>query len=255
MENLPKPKLGNVSAITISTPDLEKSLAFYQKLGFNEVSRSDVPFPWIQITDGAILIMLRGDSSPYIALTYYVLDIDKVVADLEAEGILFATKPTENDMVKRCLIRSPDGSNVGIVSNIAGFVQPTGQTILTTPPQDFSNPEKYVNKACGLFGEFAHPVADLDRSIKFWEKLGFILLSKYERPYKWAIISDGLNIVGLHQTNNFTNPTITFFAADMKAKIEKLKNEGISDFVEMGQGNLVLITPEKQNINLFKLGM
>ncbi len=160
--------------------------------------------------------MLRKDDAPYIALTYYVRDIDKLVAGLEVDGITFTTKPNPTDMIKRCLMKSPDGMNVSLVTFVEGFMQPTGQTMLTMPPQDFGNPEKYVNKVCGIFGEFAHPVADIDKSMLFWEKLGFKILSRMTTPCTWAIISDGLSIVGLHQTTTFSSPTITFFAADMK---------------------------------------
>lgn len=34
MLNLPKPKLAYVTAIAMSSPELEKSLEYYQKLGF-----------------------------------------------------------------------------------------------------------------------------------------------------------------------------------------------------------------------------
>ena len=57
--NLPIPILGEVTAITVTTPDPEKSLAFYRQLGFKEVMRMDFPFPWIQVSDGALLMMLR----------------------------------------------------------------------------------------------------------------------------------------------------------------------------------------------------
>ena len=73
--------------------------------------------------------------------------------------------------------------------------------------------------------------------------------------YPWAIISDRLSVVGLHQTTDFIDPTITFFAADMKDKIEQLKNNGINNFKEKGSGSVVLTTPEGQFINLFKMGM
>lgn len=255
MLNIPKPTLGDVTAITITTPDLETSLAFYQKLGFKELLRADMPFPWIQITDSALLIMLRKDSQPYIALTYYVMDIDKSVAELTTAGISFVTKPNPNDMIKRCLMRSPDGMNVSLVTFVEGFFQPTGPTLLTMPPTDFSKPEKYPNRVCGIFGEFACPVTDIDASMEFWSKLGFVLLSRRTSPYPWAIISDGLSIIGLHQTDSFTKPTITFFAKDMKEKIETLKANGIADISEKGGANIVVTSPEKQNINLFKLGM
>lgn len=106
-----------------------------------------------------------------------------------------------------------------------------------------------------MFGELAIPVNNLDSSILFWEKLGFKSLSKKSSSYPWAILSDGLAIVGLHQTINFDSPTITYFASDMKNKIDKLKQSGLRNFFENGEGNIVLTTPEKQKINLFKLGM
>lgn len=255
MFELPKPTLGEVSAITITSPDLNKSLLYYQKLGFSEVMRFDFPFPWIQVSDGALLIMLRLDPKPYCALTYYVPDIDKVVSAVTEAGIEFSQKPKDTDMIKRYLIQTPDGLTISLVSLMEGFVQPPGPTLLTMAQADYFNPDKYPNKVCGIYGELAHPVADLEHAISFWEKLGFKALSKNTAPYPWAIVSDGLAIVGLHQTKTFDYPAITFFAADMKAKIEKLKSEGLTDFAESGSGNIVLTTPEKQHINLFKLGM
>ena len=82
MENLPTPALGNINAITIATPDPKNSLLFYQKLGFKEVLRADMPFPWIQVCDGQLLIMLRKDEQRVIALTYYVKDVEQKVAEL-----------------------------------------------------------------------------------------------------------------------------------------------------------------------------
>jgi catechol 2,3-dioxygenase-like lactoylglutathione lyase family enzyme len=255
MFNFPKAKLGDVNAITITSADLEKSLKFYQQLGFSELYRADFPFPWIQISDGALLIMLRQDKNPYIALTYYVNDMDKVVAELKQSGISLKSMPTPDKMIQRFLISTNEGHNITLVTYVDGFAQPTGTTMLTMQPQDFSNPDKYANKTCGMFGEFAYPVINLDSSISFWEKLGYKSLSKKSSPYPWAILSDGLGIVGLHQTNNFSVPTITFFASDMKDKIEKLKNNGLNNFTESGGSGIVLTTPEQQKINLFKLGM
>jgi catechol 2,3-dioxygenase-like lactoylglutathione lyase family enzyme len=255
MLNLPKPILGDVNAITIATPDLEKSFEFYKQLGFSELFRTDFPFPLIQISDGQLQIMLRKDKTPYIALSYYVREMDKVVADLESKGIVFKSKPKDSDMIKRYVFESPDGFLISLVSFVDGFVQPPGPTMLTMPQQDLFNPEKYVNKVCGLFGEYAQPVKDIAVSILFWEKLGFKTLSKHESPYPWAILSDGLGIIGLHQTNSFDYPAITFFAKDMKEKIAKLKESGLKDFTEKGSSNIVVKTPENQHVNLFSLGM
>ena len=253
MKGLPKPILGEITALTINTADLESSLAFYQKLGFSELFRADWPFPWIQITDGVLLIMLRKDPKPYLALTYYVKNIDKVTTLLEKKGIAFAQKPKKTDTLKRYLLQSPDGLNISLVSIVDGFAQPPGPGMLQMEQQDYFKPDKYINKTCGLFGELAHPVNDLDKSLTFWELLGFKAVSKFTSPYPWAIITDGLSIVGLHQTTGFSYPAITFFAADMQSKIAALKKAGLKKFTDRGQGNSLLTTPEQQHIFLFPL--
>jgi len=256
MLNLPKPKLGDITAITITTPDLDLSLSYWQRLGFKEIMRADFPFPWIQISDGALLIMLRKDNTPYIALTYYVKDIDKVISELEANDISFLQKPKVSDFVKKYLFKTPDGLNISLVNIMDGFAQPPGPTMLTMPQTDYFKPDKYVNQVCGMFGELAIPVTSLDQSLEYWKKLGFAELSKMTSPYPWAIISDGLSIVGLHQSSHFLQPALTFFAAAMKEKIENLKAAGLQGGKEKdGPANWVVTTPEKQIVNLFKLGM
>ena len=255
MQDLPTPILGEITAFTITSPDLEQSLAYYQLLGFKEVFRADWPFPWIQVSDGVLLIMLRKDETPYIALTYYVNDIDKVVAHLISKGVTFTYMARQGDMIKRYVLPTPDGLNVSLVNVMEGFTQPPGPGMLQMPQQDYFNADKYVNKVCGLYGEFAHPVADLDASIAFWEVLGFKAVSKFTSPYPWAILSDGLSVVGLHQSKHFDYPAITFFAADMKEKIAQLKAKGLTNYTEQGPANIVLTTPEQQHIFLYKLGM
>jgi catechol 2,3-dioxygenase-like lactoylglutathione lyase family enzyme len=255
MFNFPVPKLGDVTAVTMTSPDLDQSFQYYRRLGFSKVLEYDFPFPFIQISDGALLIMLRKDSNPYIALTYYVKEMDRVVAELQQAGISLKPMPTADKMIQRFLISTDEGHYISLVTFVDGFAQPPGPTMLTMSPQDYSNPEKYVNKACGMFGEYAFPVLDLERSILFWEKLGYQSLSKRSSPYPWAILSDGLGIVGLHQTNSFSEPTITFFATDSKHKIEKLKQSGLTNFTDQSESNIVLTTPEQQKINLYRLGM
>jgi hypothetical protein len=187
-------------------------------------------------------------------LTYYVKELEKVVADLKQAGVTITNLPTPNPMIQRYVIKTDEEHNITLVTYVEGFEQPTGSTMLTMQPQDYSNPEKYINKSCGMFGEYALPIKNLDNSVLFWEKLGFKSLSKHLSPYPWAILSDGLAIVGLHKTTNFDTPAITFFASDMKDKIEKLKNVRLDNYTEKNSDNIVLNTPEKQHINLFKLG-
>ncbi len=254
MQRLPQPKLGNITALTITTPNLNDSVAFYMQLGFTELMRADWPFPWVQVTDGALLIMLRKDPNPYLALTYYVDNIDELAAGLAKAGITYTQKPGKKDALKRYIFQSPDGLTVSLVGITEGFQQPPGPDMLHMRPEDYNKPEKYTNKACGMYGELAHPVADLPTSIAFWNKLGFNAVSTYTSPYPWAILTDGLAVVGLHQTTHFTKPAITYFAADMALKIAQLKKNGLTGFSNESPGNATLTTPEQQTIFLYQLG-
>ena len=249
-------KLGEVACVYVTTPDLDSSMAVYEKLGFQKIASNTFPVPWAQASDGSLLIMMRKDATPYIGLTYYVTDIEKVVQELEKDSIVFTQKPKEGDPIKRYYFKSPDGFNIMLASNFAGFQQPHGITLLNMKQEDFQSADKYPNKQCGAFGEFCHPVNDLDKSIAFWKKLGFSLKSRMNEPYPHAILSDGLMLIGLHQTKNFNYPAVTYFGLNTEKRIQQLKQQGLKNFREMaGKNNQVLNTWEGQHFFLFSLGM
>jgi catechol 2,3-dioxygenase-like lactoylglutathione lyase family enzyme len=255
---IPQTKIGEHYAINITTKDVDASFTFWQKFGFKELFRYDFPFPFMFITDGTINIMLRKDDNPYIGLTYYIPNVQGKVAELEAEGITFTElpMPSAGDMLKRFKTVSPDVVNLTLVTYVESFVKPTLPTMLNIAPSDYMNPEKYGNKTIGMFAEYAHTVKDLEATIAHWDKLGFKVLHKQNAPYPWAILSDGVSVLGCHQSTHFSGVGITYFAADMKDKIADLKTNGLTNYKEMmGPDNIVVPTPEGQQLFLFKMGM
>jgi len=146
MTGFSQSKLGEVACVYVTTPDLDSSATLYAKLGFPKIASNTFPVPWAQVSDGSLLIMMRKDATAYIGLTYYVSDIEKVVAQLETDGIVFVQKPKEGDPIKRYYIKTPDGFNVMLASNLGAFSQPTGTTLLTMKQQDFVSADKYPNK-------------------------------------------------------------------------------------------------------------
>jgi hypothetical protein len=251
-----QPKLGEVACVYITTADLDSSVAVYEKLGFPKTAANTFPVPWAQVSDGSLLIMMRKDTTPYIGLTYYSSEVEKVVEYLEKEGIVFSSKPKDGDPIKRYYFKSPDGFNIMLASNLGGFQQPTGNTLLTMQQSDFMSPDKYPNKQCGAFGEFAHPVANLPASVAFWKKLGFKQSAEMKEPYPHAILSDGLMIIGLHQTKHFDYPAVTYFGLNTENKVQQLKNNGLKNFTEVaGKNNVSLKTWEGQHFFIFSVGM
>jgi hypothetical protein len=249
-------KLGEVACVYVTTADLDSSVALYEKLGFPKIASNTFPIPWAQVSDGSLLIMMRKDATPYIGLTYYATAIEKIVAQLEIDGIAFTQKPKDGDPIKRYYFKSPDGFNIMLASNVGGFKQPTGPTMVDMKQDDFSKAEKYPNKQCGVFGEFCHPVTDLAASIAFWKKIGFNVKYQATAPYPLAILSDGLMIISLHQTKHFNYPAITYFGLDTEKRIQQLKEKGVKNFTEVaGKNNQSLLTWEGQHFFLFALGI
>jgi len=249
-------QLGDVATISMTSTNLDSSLAVYAKLGFSKIAANDYPFHWAQVSDGSLLITLRNDAVAAISLSYFADDLDKVIAQLEKNGVSFFQRPKEGDPLRRYLIKSPDGLTIAVSSNIGGFKQPTGTTLLNMKPGDFNDPSKYPNPQCGAFGEFAQPVADLATSIAFWAKLGFTVKSQMKTPYPFAILTDGKMLIGLHQDKQFSSPTITYFGVNTAKRVQALKDNGLTHFTEvMGAGNQALLTWEGQHFFLFSLGM
>ena len=75
-------------------------------------------------------------------------------------------------------------------------------------------------------------------------------------PYPYAILSDGLMLIGLHQTNEFNYPVVTYFGINTEKRVQELEAKGVQNFNEMmGKKNVVLKTWEGQHFNLFSVGM
>lgn len=72
--------------------------------------------------------------------------------------------------------------------------------------------------------EISLSVTNLSKSLRFYAKLGFEKVDGGEKPYPWAVVSDGQFHLGLHQ-REFSSPTLSYFGrilADRMAYLPKL---------------------------------
>ncbi|MFN8394354.1 MAG: hypothetical protein U0176_06750 [Bacteroidia bacterium] len=248
-------KLGQLSQIAASTTDMKASVEFWKKLGFRVVMQMQSPAPMTQLTDETILVNLIQSEKPFVRLSYFNSDFEGTLKALKKAKIkVEALENDESGKPWRAIIQSPDGQEVSIVNrNPAMIFHPTGKTMLTLDQADMAKPEAMPTKL-GMFGEYCHKVTDLKASIAYWEKLGFQSKGAETNPYPWAIMSDGVSIVGLHQTTDWDGCALTYFAPDMGARIEPLKAQGIEcKEVGMGPANVTVTSPEGVKIFLFSL--
>jgi predicted lactoylglutathione lyase len=224
-------KLGQVVQIAVGVVDLDESAAFYETLGFEKLAEDDVPWPWQQFTDGQNLLLLNQDGNQYIGLNYFSPNLPELVAQMEEMGVEFLQKQEVDGRLQTAVFSDSDGLLVGLVNqDLDGIQLPDGEPV----------------SQCGKFGEFALGVADFQKASHFWQQFGFEQLYVGGDPYPWGILSDGMIVVGLHQTDAFGGPCMTYFAADMPKRIAKLQSKGLS--IEDG----VLQAPGGETLFLFE---
>ncbi len=186
--------------IRTTVEDIAGAMAFYERLGFKAVSK-DV------VTDGSINIRLLVGDEPTPTLGYAGSDL-ATLATLEVDAAI------NGDVAS---FTTPDGLRVHFDAQPSSVPMPDGTSLSRNPISQL-----------GKFGEFALPVADRDAAIAFWQKLGFEQFLVSDEPYPWGIFSDGLIVLGLHQTSDFDQPHITYFTADMAERIARLEAEGLA---------------------------
>jgi catechol 2,3-dioxygenase-like lactoylglutathione lyase family enzyme len=114
------------------------------------------------------------------------------------------------------ILKTPEGLHIMLSPFDSRVPMPEGTPTTRTPLS-----------RCGTFGEYAIPTSDLQASRAFWERLGFQTLHSADEPEPFAILSDDLIVIGLHQTSDFSEPHITYFAPDMAERIQTFQTEGL----------------------------
>jgi catechol 2,3-dioxygenase-like lactoylglutathione lyase family enzyme len=228
--------IGRFHEFSVHAPDVLASIAFYERLGFAQVTTGEAwPYPYAVVTDGRLAIGLHQQELPQSPLLAFVLpDLRQHLDTLEAAGL---------DILDRRL-----GSDV---FNEASFETPEGQLIRLLEARTYSPAPRAPGDTSrlGWFEEVALPVIDIDRSGRFWERLGFVPVEEGGEPYPHVgLTSDSLN-VALLLPGSLTRPTLTFTDAAMPAHIASLKDAGF-EFARRLPGYLdaarhaLLVAPE-----------
>ncbi|MAT40574.1 MAG: hypothetical protein CL946_13335 [Ectothiorhodospiraceae bacterium] len=207
-------QLGDAAQITRGVKSIDECLPFYEKFGFKLIGRDTKPYPWAQITDGNIKIVLGEDGNEYMGATWFAKDMSKRGEQLESLGVELQDTPFNvGDMYQKIFV-DPNGFASSIIEYDAG---------------DQRSQDTESHAAAGTLGELAIPVTDLGAVVEFWKKLGFEhKCPVFKEPYKWTIMSDGLLTFGFHETDWFTSPALTYFAKDSAERIKKLQEAGVA---------------------------
>ena len=226
--------LGKFHEISVETPDIAESVAFYERLGFMQVGTTDTwSHPYGVLTDGKLFLGLHQFKFPSPTITYVHPDIAAYAHVIEKHGIELAWKRVSEDAF-----------------NEIGFFDPSGQAVRLqeAPTHFFPESERREPSLCGDFAEISLPSGEFAPMREFWEPLGFVALDEIESPYvRMAMTSDHIDLA-VHRPRTLDAPMLVFAAADMGERIELLRTQGL-EFSDLPRGldprhNALLEAPE-----------
>ena len=170
------------------------------------------------------------------------------------------------------------GENLGIHfsekgQNRASFYDPNGLfiSLVEKDAGAIPQPEGKPLSLCGTFYEISLETDDLDRSIVWWQNVGFKVTTRLRagtwhygvqaRKQTRCTLDDGKIMIGLYQRgtcpHKFKNPSLTYFESDMEKRIAQLQSRGVA-FVQTEQeigmeGHAIAESPDGQYFFLFKV--
>lgn len=229
--------------IGIHTAVIQKSLEFYESLGFEQASVGETwPYPYAVVTDGRLFIGLHGAMVRSPSLTFVMPELATGIERLRQHGIRFDQERLGND-----------------VFNQATFTDPSGLAVSLLEARTFSPPnvDTTIATTCGYFAEFGIPVRDPAANRAFWEPLGFVALEEELLPFARTSLTSNLLNLGLYRTRALRQPVLTFEDPDMRERLTRLRERGFRLSDEMPDSlddatNAILEAPEGTRLLLLQ---
>jgi catechol 2,3-dioxygenase-like lactoylglutathione lyase family enzyme len=226
--------LGRFLEVSVRCRDIPASLEFYESIGFVQAPVGDTwTHPYAVVTDGRLYLGLHDADISSPALTWVWPELARHAAELGALGIVFAYARLDEDHFHE-----------------VGFDDPSGQAITVVEARTFSPLAlgHAPTTICGYFEEYGMPVANLETSAAFWDRLGLIAFDPVRVPFSKVVVSSSDLNIGLYDVE-MRGPVLTFSDAQMADRIGTLREHGhaLSDALPRGLDpatNAILQAPE-----------
>jgi hypothetical protein len=234
--------LGTPTRLVLSCKDVITSLTWWSRLGFLPapipVGRPDSA---ITLTDGQLVITLTKESLPSPIIMYSCPRM-KALKDTLDKLKINTTYDVEGPTYSEIRLVSPNGIHIAVRSA-------EGEPIIPVTGDS--------NRLCGKNTELSIGTGYLKREQKFWEDLGYKVKRAGSAPYNFALITDGVHTLGLHENRDIQILTITYFAENMGDRIKSIQAAGITldDESLTPEGRMdsgMLTSPEGSRVFLFK---
>jgi hypothetical protein len=214
-------KLGTYAHISISVQSLKTTATFYSNIGFNQLWEHTDPKPWSLMTDGKINIHLYESDFPSPALHYFSARMEDIAREIRREGISLDHQKSKDGARKQHTLYDPSDFAIMLMHH---------------DDADMPKPRGESDSPLGTFGELSIGTESLRNSVSFWQKLDFVQQHASQNPYPWAILSDGIMTIGLHQSDSFAVPALMYFSPEIAERTKELERRNIAFTPMIGVG-------------------
>ncbi|MFM8481506.1 MAG: hypothetical protein ACKOCF_09940 [Gammaproteobacteria bacterium] len=206
--------LGRFHEISLSTPDLDASLRFYEMLGFARGSIGNAwPHPYAVVTLGSLVLGLHQYKFPSPSFTAVHEDIPGTLQTYRTAGAVIAFAKTGPDCFNEFGLRDPAGHMITLLER-------------ATHPDDAWDPAR-VSPTLGEFLAYSLPSAAPDVSTGFWRALGAqAAIGRPCWPAEW-LLAGGL-MVAIHAESHFDEPALVFHRHGVASDTRLESPEGLS---------------------------
>lgn len=226
--------IGRFHEFSTVAPDLLASLAFYERLGFVQVTAGEAfPHPYAVVADGRLAIGLHGGGLPSSPVLAFVLpELGTKLAALESAGLAILERRLGDDVFNEASLEIA-GQPLRLLEARTHSPSPLG-------PAETSR--------LGWFEEIALPSRDLADAQAGWERLGFVPTEEGDDPWPHVgLTSDSLN-VALVAAQALRAPALLFRDAGFAARVAGLADQGFA-FERLPRGcdpsrHALLVAPE-----------
>jgi len=203
--------LGRFLEVSVHTPDVRASLAFYESLGFAQANVGEVwTHPYAVVTDGHLYIGLHGAGIPSPSLTWVWPDLVQHAPELTALGIEFEFARFGEEAFHEL-----------------GFADPSGHMLTLLEARTFSplTIGHAPTTAIGYFEEFGLPTTNFEVATAFWDKLGLVPFDAVNEPFPKVVLAGSDINIGLYDLE-LRAPMLAFSDPQMGQRVAALRDKG-----------------------------
>jgi catechol 2,3-dioxygenase-like lactoylglutathione lyase family enzyme len=205
--------LGRFLELSVQTPDIRASLAFYEKLGFLQAEVGEAwRHAYAVVSDGRLCLGLHESEESRTMLTFVRPNVLASLPELERLGVEFEFRHLGADRF-----------------NEVGWTAPCGHLIRLVEARTFSPPTARHSEgsSCGYFLEIGLPAGDLTAAKSYWERFGFVGMDEAEAPLPHVCCTSDTIDVGLYDRHVLRAPTLLFEAESPAANAARIALRGI----------------------------